>query len=77
MNQPMLRPNKMKMTNNYFRRVWRIPLLLALFILFGLLSALLGTGVWHILAWIALAIPLAILIWKISKAFFIRPASAA
>jgi hypothetical protein len=61
----------MKMQNNNFSRVWRIPLLLAVFILFGLLSALLGTGVWHILAWTALTIPLIILIWKISKAFLI------
>ena len=64
----------MKMTNNYFRRVWFIPLLLALFIFFGLLSALLGTGIWHVLAWTALVLPLAVLTWKLIKAFFLRTA---
>jgi hypothetical protein len=43
-------------------RVFGIPALLALATLFGLLSALLGQGgVWHVLAWIALCIPLAVL----------------
>lgn len=60
------------MTNNDFRRVWLIPLLLALVTIFGLLSALLGTGIWHVLAWTALILPLAILLWKISKAFFLK-----
>jgi hypothetical protein len=26
--------------------------------MFGLLSALLGTGIWHVLSWIALTIPI-------------------
>jgi hypothetical protein len=42
------------------RRIWTMPLLLAALIMFGLLSALLGTGVWHGLAWIALAIPIVV-----------------
>jgi hypothetical protein len=64
----------MKMTNNHFRRVWFIPLLLALFIFFGLLSALLGTGIWHILAWAALILPLAVLSWKLFRAFLLKAA---
>lgn len=41
-----------------FRRVWTMPLLLAALTVFGLLAALLGTGVWHVLAWGALAAPI-------------------
>jgi hypothetical protein len=39
--------------------IWRWPLVLAGLTLFGLLSALLGEGgVWWVLSWIALAVPL-------------------
>ncbi|SHH81193.1 hypothetical protein [Pollutimonas bauzanensis] len=41
-------------------RIWGIPAILALVTAFGLLSALLGTGIWHGLAWIALLIPIAV-----------------
>ncbi|WP_321942157.1 hypothetical protein [Paraburkholderia tropica] len=41
-----------------FRFVWDIPILLAALTVFGLLAALLGTGFWHGLAWLALAIPI-------------------
>jgi hypothetical protein len=43
--------------------VWRVPAALALLSLFGLLAALLGEGgVWWLLAWSALAVPLAVII---------------
>ena len=48
--------------NSSFRRVWGMPLLLAVLIVFGLLAALLGTGWWHLLAWVALAAPLLTLV---------------
>jgi hypothetical protein len=38
-------------------RVWRIPLALFALTVFGLASALIGSGVWHIAAWLALAVP--------------------
>lgn len=39
--------------------VWRWPVVLAALTIFGLLSALLGEGgLWWILSWAALAIPL-------------------
>lgn len=41
-------------------RIWAAPLALAALTLFGLLAALLGTGTWHVLAWIALTIPVAV-----------------
>jgi hypothetical protein len=47
------------------KKVWGAPLLLALITIFGLLAALLGTGIWYILSWIALIIPLAIIVRKV------------
>ncbi|UHL63874.1 hypothetical protein LSG25_17860 [Paralcaligenes sp. KSB-10] len=41
-------------------RVWAAPVLLGVLTLFGLLAALLGTGLWHWAAWLALAIPVAV-----------------
>lgn len=43
-----------------FRRVWAIPLILAVLTIFGLLSALLGNGIWHALAWASLASPIVV-----------------
>lgn len=39
-----------------------MPLILAALILFGLLSALLGTGMWHVFSWLALGVPAGILV---------------
>ncbi|WP_246806607.1 hypothetical protein [Neopusillimonas maritima] len=38
--------------------VWRTPVLLGILTCFGLLSALLGSGIWNVFSWIAMAIPL-------------------
>ena len=55
MNRPSMRRS--------LGRIWRWPLLLAGLITFGLLSALLGQGgVWWPLSWIALAIPLGLIV---------------
>ncbi len=45
-----------------FRRLWGMPLLMAVLIVFGLLAALLGMGVWHLLSSIALLAPVGIMI---------------
>ncbi|MDB5974160.1 MAG: hypothetical protein JWR07_920 [Nevskia sp.] len=42
------------------RRVFGMPLLLALLSLLGLVSALLGDGAWDALSWLALGIPVAV-----------------
>jgi hypothetical protein len=43
-------------------RIWRWPIVLALLTAFGLLSALLGQGgIWWILSWITLIIPLVVI----------------
>ncbi|WP_162241163.1 hypothetical protein [Methylophilus sp. Leaf414] len=46
------------MMNKRFVGIWGWPMLLAILTAFGLLSALLGTGIWHWLSWVAIAIPL-------------------
>ena len=45
-----------------FSQIWRWPIVLAVLMAFGLLSALLGQGgVWWVLSWIALAVPLLVI----------------
>ena len=51
--------------NDHFRKVWRIPVLLVLLTVFGLLASLLGTGIWYPLSWVALSLPIGILVRKI------------
>lgn len=53
------------MANQSFKKIWGAPLLLALVTLFGLLAALLGTGIWYGLSWLAMIIPLFIICLKI------------
>lgn len=55
------------MKNNKFLSLWGMPLLLAALTIFGLVAALTGTGIWHWLSWIALCIPLGVIIWFITK----------
>lgn len=44
-----------------FRFVWGAPLVLGVLTVFGLLAALLGTGLWHWASWIALAAPVVVI----------------
>jgi hypothetical protein len=46
------------MPQRQVKKVWLKPLILAVTIIFGLLSALLGTGWWYYLAWATMATPL-------------------
>ncbi len=44
-------------------RIWRWPIVLTVLTIFGLLAALIGQGgVWWVLSWIALAIPLMVIV---------------
>ena len=47
-----------------FRKVYGPAILLAAITAYGLLSALLGDGIWDELSWVALAIPLTVIAWK-------------
>ncbi len=53
-----------------FRHVWLWPLALAVSSTFGLASALVGDGIWDMLAWLSLAPPLIVssLAWGRSRA---------
>jgi hypothetical protein len=46
-----------------FLKLWGMPLLLGLLTTIGLLSALLGDGIWDILSAVALGIPVVIGLW--------------
>lgn len=49
--------------------VWGWPIGLAMLTTFGLLSALLGQGgVWWLLSWTALAVPLVVIVNRVSPA---------
>jgi hypothetical protein len=50
-----------------FLRLWGMPLVLVILILFGLLAALLGTGIWHPLSWMALSVPMLTIAWYVLK----------
>ena len=51
------------MGSNNSKKIWQTPMLLTILTLFGLLAALLGEGIWHLLSWIAMLIPLVVVIW--------------
>lgn len=48
-------------SRNRFWFIWGVPIVLGVLSLFGLLAALLGTGVWHWASWISLSILLIVI----------------
>jgi hypothetical protein len=50
-----------------FFHVFGKPLLLGLASAIGLLSALLGDGVWDVVSWVMLGVPLAIIVWYAAR----------
>jgi len=47
--------------------IFRWPLLLGVLMAIGLASALVGDGGWDALSWTVLAVPLAVLGWKMTR----------
>lgn len=47
------------------RRIFGVPLLLAIATLVGLVSALLEDGIWDTLSWVTLALPMVVAAWAI------------
>ncbi len=45
-----------------FSKVYGFPIAISAITIYGLLSALLGDGIWDKLSWVALAIPLAVIV---------------
>jgi hypothetical protein len=61
-------------THHGFSQIWRWPLVLAVLIVFGLVSALLGQGgIWWGLSWIALATPLLVVVTCVGRAGHANP----
>lgn len=53
---------------------WRWPLVLAVLTVIGLLSALLGEGgLFWMLSWLALSVPLLVMVWAVLRSLFRRP----
>jgi hypothetical protein len=50
-----------------FREIFEVPIILAVITVAGLLSALLGDGIWNVLSWFALSIPLAVIVFCASR----------
>lgn len=46
-----------------FSQIWGMPIILALLTTFGLLAALLATGIWHWLSWLTMSLPLYV-VWR-------------
>jgi len=53
-------------------QILKVPLTIAAITLFGLLSALLGDGVWDAVSWIALAAPVGITAHHLCRSMFYR-----
>ena len=50
------------------RKIWGVPLALALVSAFGLIAALLSDGIGDVLSWAALAAPICVVGWHLSRA---------
>jgi len=59
---------------NTFWKVWLTPLILAVLSLIGLLSALTGDGVWDLLSWMTLGIPVVVMVWFLSRSGKVKKA---
>lgn len=49
------------------QQIWLAPIVLGLITIVGLMSALLGDGVWDWLSVVALAIPVLVIVWYWSR----------
>ena len=53
-------------THNSLRKIYGSASVLAAITGAGLLSALFGDGLWDEVSWVALAVPLFVIVWKIT-----------
>ncbi len=54
-------------THNSFRKIYGSASVLAALTGAGLLSGLFGDGLWDAASWVALAVPLFVVLWKIAR----------
>lgn len=45
------------------RQLWTMPLALSIMTAVGLISALLGDGLWDAFSWVTLAVPVIVCVW--------------
>ena len=50
------------------RQIWTAPIVLGIVSAIGLISALLGDGIWDELSWVALIAPVAVILWFVARA---------
>jgi hypothetical protein len=50
-----------------FWAIYRIPAILALITFIGLLSGVLGDGIWDAVSWLGLGIPIAVVCWFVLR----------
>ena len=59
--------------NGRFMHLWAMPLLLGVLTTIGLVSALLGDGIWDIVSAFALGAPVLAGAWYALRGWFIKP----
>ncbi|MFY4728910.1 hypothetical protein [Nitrospira sp. BLG_2] len=55
------------------RQIWAAPIVLGIVSAIGLVSALLGDGIWDALSWMAFTAPIAAILWAIARAISHSP----
>jgi hypothetical protein len=59
----MSQPASWHRSGSRFVAIYRAPVLIALITIAGLLAALLGDGIWDAVSWLALSVPIAVVMW--------------
>ena len=49
------------------RQIWGMPVMLGILSVIGLVSGLLGDGGWDVLSWVALSLPIVVIVWYIRR----------
>jgi hypothetical protein len=55
------------MNGKSLRRTFAVPTLIALFSIIGLVSALIGDGVFDVLSWVALGVVVSTMVWAVLR----------
>ena len=55
------------------KQIWAAPIVLGIVSAIGLVSALLGDGIWDALSWVTLTAPIAAVLWFVVRAISHSP----
>jgi len=50
-----------------FWKIWTTPILIGVFSLVGLVAALTGDGLWDLVSWLTLGLPVVMTVWFLGK----------